>query len=57
MEKKTKKKISATKKSVSNKPVRAWYDAAQQNIPTDVLGSYTGTPVDGTNPVQDADDL
>lgn len=23
----------------------------------DVLGSYTGTPVDGEEPVQDADDL
>lgn len=57
MEKKTKKKISATKKNVSNKPAEAWYDAAQDNIPTDVLGSYTGTPVDGLQPVQDADDL
>ena len=26
-------------------------------IPSDVLGSYTGTPVDGGVPVQDADDL
>lgn len=57
MEKKPKKKISATKKNVSNKPAEAWYDAAQDNIPTDVLGSYTGTPVDGLQPVQDADDL
>ena len=26
-------------------------------IPIDVLGSYTGTPLDGEIPVQDADDL
>ena len=26
-------------------------------IPTDVLGSYSGTPLDGSQPVQDADDL
>lgn len=26
-------------------------------IPTDVMGSYTGTPYDGGMPSQDADDL
>lgn len=26
-------------------------------IPSDVLGSYTGVPLDGDRPVQDADDL
>lgn len=26
-------------------------------IPSDVLGSYTGEPLDGNRPVQDADDL
>lgn len=26
-------------------------------IPSDVNGSYTGTPIDGGVPVQDADDL
>jgi len=26
-------------------------------IPSDVTGSYTGTAEDGSNPVQDADDL
>ena len=26
-------------------------------IPTDVLGSYSGTPLDVSQPVQDADDL
>ncbi len=40
-------------------PVIAGEKLAQQedNIMTDVLGSYTGTPVDGDTPVQDADDL
>lgn len=33
------------------------YDAMQNEIPTDVLGSYTGTPIDRTVPEQDADDL
>lgn len=28
-----------------------------EEIPTDVLGSYTGAPEDGGRPVQDADDL
>lgn len=26
-------------------------------IPSDVLGSYTGVPLDGERPVQDQDDL
>ena len=26
-------------------------------IPTDTLGSYTGSPEDGGRPIQDADDL
>ncbi len=33
----------------------AWMSAEPQS--TDVLGSYTGTPRDGSHPVQDADDL
>lgn len=28
-----------------------------EGVYSDVLGSYTGTPVDGGVPVQDADDL
>lgn len=27
------------------------------DIPSDVQGSYTGNPLDGEQPVQDADDL
>ncbi len=40
-------------------PVIAGEKLAQQggNIMSDVLGSYTGTPVDGGKPQQDADDL
>lgn len=30
---------------------------AQEGIPSDVDGSYTGTPVGGGKPEQDADDL
>ena len=29
----------------------------KSDIPSDVLGSYTGTPVDNGTPIQDADDL
>lgn len=28
-----------------------------ENIYSDVLGSYTGSPADGERPIQDADDL
>ncbi len=30
---------------------------SKSEIPTDVMGSYTGTPRDGDTPEQDADDL
>ena len=30
---------------------------SKSEIPTDVMGSYTGTARDGDSPVQDADDL
>ena len=30
---------------------------AQDGVRSDVLGSYTGHSLDGTRPVQDADDL
>lgn len=33
------------------------YDLNDPDIHTDVLGSYTGTPYDGVQPVQDVDDL
>ena len=33
------------------------YDAVDEDINSDVLGSYTGTAYDDFYPVQDADDL
>lgn len=33
------------------------YELNDEDIHTDVLGSYTGTPYDGLRPEQDADDL
>lgn len=32
-------------------------ELSDPNIVSDVNGSYTGVPLNGTNPVQDADDL
>ncbi len=32
-------------------------ELSDPEILSDVNGSYTGTPIDGTLPVQDADDL
>jgi hypothetical protein len=32
-------------------------DMSKSEIPTDVMGSYTGTARDGDTPIQDADDL
>ncbi len=32
-------------------------DQFDKNILSDVNGSYTGVPVDGGKPIQDADDL
>jgi hypothetical protein len=40
-----------------NEPDFRGYDTSDDEIITDVLGSYTGTPCDGSVPVQDADDL
>ena len=40
-----------------NEPDKRGYDTSEDEIFTDVLGSYTGTPLDGSVPVQDADDL
>lgn len=33
------------------------YDLTDEDITSDVLGSYTGTAYDDFHPVQDADDL
>lgn len=39
------------------KMAEAIHAVNHRSIPADVLGSYTGTPRDGENPTQDADDL
>ncbi len=59
MDKKRKKSITARPKggSFPENKVRNSYDAQEQIIVSDVLGSYTGVPVEGEHPVQDADDL
>ncbi len=36
---------------------RVMREQSRHEIPSDVNGSYTGTPIDGGVPVQDADDL
>ncbi|MBQ8764264.1 MAG: hypothetical protein IJZ07_09200 [Clostridia bacterium] len=41
----------------SNEKNNRGYDLNDEDIHTDVLGSYTGTPYDDTRPIQDADDL
>nr|MDD6336477.1 hypothetical protein [bacterium] len=41
----------------ADQAAHVWPKLRQEDIPTDVLGSYTGTADDGDQPVQDADDL
>ena len=38
-------------------PAHVMQEMGREEQSTDVLGSYTGTPADGGEPVQDADDL
>ena len=40
-----------------NKMAATLQNMSKSEIPTDVMGSYTGTPRDGDTPDQDADDL
>ena len=50
-----KKKCGCSKKKGKHEaPVK---DEEKGEIRSDVLGSYTGTPLHGDKPVQDADDL
>ena len=44
------------KKQKPDNPGKAMRDTSPE-MNSDVLGSYTGTPVGGGEPVQDADDL
>ena len=50
-----KKKDPRSQWHILEKDIRPEYDT--DDIPSDVLGSYTGTGEDGDYPVQDADDL
>lgn len=45
------------KKQMNSMKVRDIAQTLQETSNTDVLGSWTGTPSDGDQPVQDADDL
>lgn len=58
-----KKPASPPAHQASNAMDKALKDAhilrsqSRGEIPSDVQGSYTGSPADGDKPVQDADDL
>ena len=49
------KKNKPTQKGV--KTADTLRNQSEQQVPSDVQGSYTGSPIDGGRPVQDADDL
>lgn len=44
-------------KNITETVIDAFKPIHYDDIISDVNGSYTGTPVDGGEPVQDADDL
>ncbi len=58
MDKKDKKKRNNNKNFVEELS-RNLSESAREPVPTDIDGSYTGSPIDPENqvPVQDADDL
>ena len=43
--------------SIAKEGARTMQEQGRGDVVSDVLGSYTGTPVDGEVPEQDADDL
>lgn len=45
------------KKTLPRDIVEEFRDVGRESVLSDVNGSYTGTPTDGYQPVQDADDL
>ena len=53
MKKKKKKYIPEKAKAV----IKAYRSVDLTVPPSDVMGSWTGVPLDGPEPVQDADDL
>ena len=52
-----KKKEYKAQWNFSEDRIKRGYDIDDEDIHTDVLGSYTGTPYDDSRPIQDADDL
>ena len=48
--------MSKNKKSKAQQVIES-KELSDPKILSDVNGSYTGVPLDGTQPVQDADDL
>ena len=48
--------MSENKKSKAQQVIES-KELSDPKIISDVNGSYTGVPLDGTQPVQDADDL
>jgi hypothetical protein len=41
----------------SEEAAKIWSEDEDEEIKSDILGSYTGNPSDNEKPVQDADDL
>lgn len=57
-QKKDKPSIKAMKKiNKKSEEIAQMWDSENEEIQSDVLGSYTGNPTDTDRPVQDADDL
>ncbi len=52
-----KKKEYKAQWNFAEERINRGYDIDEDEIHTDVLGSYTGTPYDDSRPIQDADDL
>jgi len=52
-----KKGCGAGSRKCGRNPAHVMQEMGREPQSTDVLGSYTGTPADGGQPVQDADDL
>ncbi|MDD6275208.1 MAG: hypothetical protein PUB20_00030 [Clostridia bacterium] len=50
--KKSKQKLSPVVESMLDE-----WETSNDDDSTDILGSYTGNPVDGVHPEQDSDDL
>jgi hypothetical protein len=51
------KTTAKKQKGAKENPAHVLQEMARESQSTDVLGSYTGTPADGGQPQQDADDL